>query len=185
MDAPQHLVVGYDGSPLSELALHRALRMTEHAPFGMIHVVSVVQEDGQSVILPTGERLSRWAALDTLRHILDRTTKSWNLRRPQIRVIAHLRAGEPAQTLVDLAYRYHADQILIGVGANRTPSAPIGAVAARVLELSEIPVHLESPGSSSPPSARFNALRWAYVFGGPTLRTDRFGASSHSARPVA
>lgn len=186
MDSPQTLVVGYDGSSLSELALHRAMRMTEHARFGMIHVLTVVEEDGDCLILPTGERLSRWAALDTLRHILDRTTKRWELRRPQVRVIAHLRSGEPGQVLVDLAYRYHADQIVIGVGSSRSPSAPIGSVAARILELSEIPVHLENPlCSNSPPSRRFNPVQWAYVFGGPTLRTDRLGAISNTARAVA
>ena len=185
MDSPQNLVVGYDGSSLSELALHRALRMTERSRFAMIHVVTVVEEDGDTLILPTGERLSRWAALDTLRHILHRTTKGWELRRPQVRVVAHLRIGEPGQVIVDLAYRYHADQIVIGVRTGGNPSAPIGDVASRILELSEIPVHLENPLSSRPPSRRVSPLRWAYVFGGPTLRTDRLGAISATSRPLA
>lgn len=185
MQAPQHLVVAYNGSRLSELALHRALKLTEHTAFGMIHVVCVVKEEGDTLILPTGEKLSRWAALDTLRLILDRTTRSWGLRTPQVRVVAHLRTGDPAQAIVDLAYRYHADQIVVGQGSSAPTNTPIGPVSARILELSEIPVHLESPLASSPPSSRFNAMRWAYVFGGPSLKRDRLGASRQSGRATA
>lgn len=184
MQSPQHLVVAYNGSRLSELALHRALRLTEHTAFGMVHVVCVVEEEGDTLTLPTGEKLSRWAALDTLRLILDRTTRSWGLRTPQVRVVAHLRTGDPAQAIVDLAYRYHADQIIVGQGSS-TSSGALGPVSSRILELSEIPVHLESPLASSPPSSRFNAMRWAYVFGGPTLKRDSLGISGSAGRASA
>ncbi len=165
MDTPQHLLVGYDGSALSELALHRAFRMIEHAPFALVHVVAVVDEGaGDYVRLPSGELMTRWAALDSIRLMVAGVTEELRKRHPQARVIAHLRAGEIAESLVDFAYRFHIDQIVVGArGQSVWSETALGSVPEKLLGLTEIPVHIEAPVSSIPPSSRTQIIRWAYV----------------------
>jgi|GEM_PF-1198598 len=185
MDAPQHVVVGYDGSTLSELALNRALRLTENAPFGMIHVVCVVEEHGDQVRLPTGETLSRWAALEALRHSLHALTKSWG-RNPNVRLVAHLRSGETGQAIIDLAYRYHADQLVLGATSHDGDNQlRIGSTARMVMENCSIPVHIETALMASGPSKQFSPMRWAYVFGGPALRRHHLNTQLPGRRPNA
>ncbi len=165
MDAPQHVLVGYDGSTWSELAIHRAFCMVEHSAFALIHIVAVVGAGpGDDVRLPSGELMSRWAALDSIRLMVATTTETSRTRFPQARVIAHLRTGDIAQSLVDFAYRFHVDQIVVGVrGQGTRQGNGVGSVATRILGLTEIPIHIEAPVSSMPPSSRSQTLRWAYV----------------------
>jgi hypothetical protein len=54
----------------------------------------------------------------------------------------------------------------------------VGNVAGRVLELSDIPVTIAMPLRSHPHRERFNAIRWAYVFGGAALSQGTLGAPS-------
>lgn len=165
MDVPQHVLVGYDGSPLSELALHRAFRMVEHSAFALIHVVAVV-DDGVSdyVRLPTGQLMSRWAALDSVRLMVAGVTQELREQFPQVRLIAHVRTGEPAQALVDFAYRYHIDQIILGArGQNSSSQSSLGSIASKILSLTEIATHIEGPIYSLPPLSTAHPLRWAYI----------------------
>jgi nucleotide-binding universal stress UspA family protein len=168
MNAPHHVLVGYDGSPLSELALHRAFRLVEHASFALIHVVSVVEEaPGDRLRLASGEVMSRWAALDSVRLMVAGVTKDLRSRYPQARVIAHLRTGSVAQSLVDFAYRFHIDQIIVGArGQGEHCVTCLGSVASSILGLTEIPIHIESPLLSVPAMVRSQALRWAYISDG-------------------
>lgn len=113
----------------------------------MIHVVCVARTERGQVILPQGQRLSRWSAVETLGHIIRAHCRDCRATHEHVRIISHLLEGEPASALVDFAYRHHASQIFIGIGDQRHPSG-IGRVAAEVLDLSEIPVHLEAPFSN-------------------------------------
>lgn len=157
------MLVGYDGSPLSEMALNRAFRMVEHARFALIHVVCVVQDGpGATVRLPTGMAMSRWAALDSIRLMVFAVSEPWRAASPQARVIVHLRTGDVSHALVDFAYRFHIDQIVLGThGHGVTPSAQVGSVCSGVLSLTDIPTHLEAPLTSVPPFTAAQTLSWA------------------------
>lgn len=165
MDAPQHVLVGYDGSPLSEMALNRAFRMVADARFALIHVVCVISEGpGASVRLPTGEVMSRWAALDGIRLMVFAVSEPWRAKFPHARVVVHLRAGDVAHALVDFAYRFHIDQIVLGARGHREKSTEqVGSVCSSVLALTDIPTHLEAPLANIPPYAATHALAWAHV----------------------
>lgn len=165
MDTPQHVLVGYDGSPLSELALHRAFRMVEHSTFALIHVVCVVDEGpGDAVRIPAGHLMTRWAALESVRLIVKGETEALRVRYPQARMIVHLRTGDVASALVDFAYRFHIDQIVVGAhGRSTHGSSTVGSVSNKLLTLTDIPTHIESPLGSVPPPAPGNPLRWAYI----------------------
>jgi nucleotide-binding universal stress UspA family protein len=174
MASVQHICVAYDGSPLSEQALHTAVRRTAGSSVAQIHVVCVAERVGKFVKMPSGELLPHWSALGSLKLIVRRTARLGveGARVPYIFV--HLRIGEPGQVIVDLAYRFHVELILMGAGRS-TALNRLGHVATQVLELSEIPVELQTPLGNSGAARPFNALRFAYVFGGPQLRQDNLG----------
>jgi nucleotide-binding universal stress UspA family protein len=181
MDAHSHIVVGFDGSTTSELALHHAVTTNAGSPYGMVHVACFVEKTADGVRLPTGEKMSRWAAGDYLRHVVTQLAKGWAHGGAEVRIAIHIKGGNPdesnvARELVDLAYRLHADQIAIGVrGHGLDRGGRIGRTAQAILDHSDIPVHVES-GLRRLPEHRPNLLRWAYVFGGNALRRERLNS---------
>lgn len=170
----QHICVAYDGYTLSESALRSAVRRTAGSLVAKVHVVCVAERVGRRVRMPSGTMLPHFSALNSLALIVNQTAKIGleSARLPEIFV--HLRIGEPGAVIVDLAYRFHAELILMGTGRT-LESSRLGSVAQRVLELSEIPVELETPLGRSCEARPFNPLRFAYVFGGPKLRQDNLG----------
>lgn len=174
MPSVQQICVAYDGSPLSEQALAAAVRRTAGSFVAQVHVVCVAERVGQFVRLPSGELLPFWSARSSLALIVKRTARAGFDGSKLPHIFVHLRIGDPGSVIVDLAYRFHAELILMGTG--RSPELPrLGSVAARVLELSEIPVELQTPLGRTGREHPFNPLRFAYVFGGPQLRRDNFG----------
>jgi hypothetical protein len=140
----------------------------------MVHVACFVEETPRGVRLPSGEEMSHWAAVEFLRHTVIELSKNWPHGVQEVRVGVHLKAGshgfeEISRALVDLAYRVHADQIILGAqGRGGTAHGRIGRVAQAVLDYSDIPVHLESAMSARHHTPT-DLIRWAYVFGGALL----------------
>ncbi len=176
MQSVQHIAVAYDGSPLSEMALHSAIRRTLGSPIAQVHVVCVAQRirPGQVVRMPSGQKLPHWLALKSLEHIVKRSARDAHGSGRLPRIFVHLRTGDPARVIVDLAYRFHTELICLGTGSFVNKGG-VGSVAARVLELSDIPVELQTPLGNADKGQPFNPLRFAYVFGGPELRQDNLG----------
>ena len=139
--------------------------MVQHSNFALIHAVAVIEDGvGDYVRLPTGQLMSRWAALDSIRLMVAGVTQELRQQFPNARVIAHLRTGDPAQALVDFAYRFHIDQIIVGArGQGASHENSLGRVSSRILTLTEIPTHIEGPMYSVPPVSPHNVLRWAHI----------------------
>jgi nucleotide-binding universal stress UspA family protein len=165
-DNLRNIVVAYDGSTWGDLAVRRALTLAKGSPFCIVHVMCVVESVEDDYVLPNGIRLSRWAALDAVRLIVRDLVDSLSLTDHRVRIVAHLRSGPAAQCIVDFAYRYHADLVLLGArgtthSANTTA---IGSVARKVLQLSSVPVYLEgtSLGFESARAER-EVARWVTI----------------------
>lgn len=140
----RYLVVGFDGSPLSELALFRALHITEFTQFSLVHVVTVVDEEDDLVVLPDGARLLEWSATEMLRlTVLGLVGRSKRLRR-FARVIPHTCSGRPAAALADFARRYRADMVLVGARGTADTSEPLGSVPRELLGSLDVPLKIES-----------------------------------------
>lgn len=140
----RYLVVGFDGSPLSELALYRALRLTEFTQFALVHVVTVLDEDGDLVVLPDGMRLPEWSATEMMRlTVLGLAGRSRRLGR-FARVVPHTCFGRPAVALASFAKRYQADMVLVGARGADDTSESLGSVPKELLEKLELPLHIES-----------------------------------------
>lgn len=181
MSSADHLTVAYDGSLQSELSLRRALVMTAGSRVAQVHVVCVVEVKGHSLRLPTGAILPALLARQWLEHIIVRSSLDVPGARDTL-VLAHLRSGDPAHAVVDLAYRYHTERILMGAGGRNDR---IGSVAQSVLDLSEIPVELQTALGRASAEKHFNPMRFAYVFGGPDLDLPAFGKRERCPAPLA
>lgn len=167
MQAARVIVVGLDYSPLSETALHRALRMTEAVPFATLHAVTVGERIGDQVRLPDGAVMSQWAAVESVRlHLRERVRALPHVGARNLRVLGHLRGGDPAQAVLDLAFTSNAERILVGAHSESgTSRLGVGRVAREVLAKAPVSVHVEMPMEASPTPVPFDPLRWAFVFG--------------------
>lgn len=144
MDPLRYLVVGFDSSPFSELALFRALKMTEFSQFALVHVVSVLEAEDDFAILPNGLRLSSWSASETMRLTVTRLTEVSNRLGRFTRVVPHVRTGAPGPALVDFARRYQADMVVVGAQGIGASSKPLGSVTRHLLEELALPLRIEA-----------------------------------------
>lgn len=144
MDPLRYLVVGFDGSPFSELALFRALQMTEFTQFALVHVVTVLEAEDNFASLPNGIRLSSWAAAEAMRLTVTQLTETSNRLGRFARVIPHVRTGATGPALVDFARRYQADMVLVGARGMGDSPAPLGSIARYLLEELSLPLRVES-----------------------------------------
>lgn len=167
MQTARVIVVGFDYSPLSEAALHRALRMTEAVPFATLHAVTVGTRVGSDVRLPDGAVLSQWAAVEAVRvHLRERVRALPEVGARNLRVIGHVRGGEASQAILDLAFSCNAERIVVGAhSAADDHRGAVGQVAQRVLSRAPVGVHVETAVAAAPPPVPFDPLRWAFVFG--------------------
>ncbi len=174
MDGLKNIVISYDGSSLSELAVRRALLMTQGSTLALIHVVMVVEESGSDDYrLPSGEMLPRHVALEMLRLSLRAQVVSWGLDSPRVRLVAHMRVGAVARTLVDVSYRFRADLLVLGAHGASRAAGSVGSVAREVLDWTrDLPVHIEASPFLGIKPQRFDGLEWAYVFGRNPLGSD-------------
>jgi len=177
MEGLKNIVIGYDGSTLSELAVRRALLMTQGSTLALLHVVMVVEECGSDDYrLPTGEVLPRYTALEMLRLTLRTQVQSWGLDSPRVRLVAHMRTGAVVRTLVDVSYRFRADLLVLGAHGDSRVAGSVGSVAREVLDWTrDLPVHVEASPFLGVKPQRFDGLDWAYVFGRTPLGSDSAG----------
>jgi len=138
-------VVGYDGSPLSEMALRRAAEAAIRTEHSVVHVVSIAQSSGAQVRMPDGLVVDPWAGLSALRLTVSELLRKWQLYDQLVRVVAHVATGEPGPTLVDVAARLEATSITLGLrGTSPATQDRVGSVAAYVARHAPCPVHLQS-----------------------------------------
>ena len=167
MQTARVIVVGFDYSPLSEAALHRALRMTEAVPFATLHAVTVGTRVGPDVRLPDSAVMSQWAAVEAVRiHLRERVRALPEVGARNLRVIGHVRGGDPADAILDLAFSCNAERIVLGAhSAVNDHRGGVGRVAQKVLTKASVGVHVETAVAAAPTVVPFDPLRWAFVFG--------------------
>jgi nucleotide-binding universal stress UspA family protein len=126
------VVVGYDGSEQSDLALHRGI---EEASLrgGEVHVVHVVDVTPAVLHLPKGVTVS------TLELAAARRREVWEKAAPLLDSDAPIRRidldGYPADELVDYCAEVSADLLVMGTrGRGRLASTFLGSTSLRALE---------------------------------------------------
>ncbi|MCA9631402.1 MAG: universal stress protein [Myxococcales bacterium] len=135
------VVVGMDGSRLSELALERAVSLSEQHPGAVVHVVNVV--DGYD---PMGrmEYAADRGALDLSkeRAALDARLEALRVSRSGLpELVPHVLAGPPAKEIVRVASHHDADAIVVGTHGRRgVERLMLGSVAAEILKVARCSV---------------------------------------------
>jgi len=134
---PFTIVVGNDFSEASGFAFDQAVRVARRIPDSDIHVVNVI--DGEA----SAERAQGVAA--RLRVYLEEKVEAiGGLERQAVGI--HVRCGQPARELAQLARDVGAD--LLVVGAHKRPHLRrlvLGSVAERVLLAAPCPVFVAGP----------------------------------------
>lgn len=161
-------VVGYDGSPLSELGLRRAVEDAACAEVAVVHVVAVAAAEGPGtkVRMPDGLLVDPWAGLSALRLMVGELLRTWQLSDHLVRVVAHVATGEPGPTLVDIATRLEAHSITVGLrGTARSFEGKLGRVASHVVRTAPCKVQLQTLLSPREGSRQGDPLRLYLVLG--------------------
>lgn len=135
---PARLLVGFDFSPLSELALAQAASMASRAPAAAIHIVAVVgsrerlsNSNGDDIRFEVAERLKAGAE-SALRAAA---------AGPGVRVFAHVVLGDPAEEILAIAADVEADMIFVGThGRHGVKRLLMGSVAEKVVRDAGCPV---------------------------------------------
>jgi nucleotide-binding universal stress UspA family protein len=130
------VVVGFDGSPSSHVALSRAIRRVE--PTGKLYLVHAWQVPeawrGRGTYQPFVDRAMEAA---------DAVLESARTAHPGLRDItweSELIGGPPARSIADVAKVRGADEIVIGTRGFGRVRALLGSVAHELIHLADCPV---------------------------------------------
>lgn len=154
------IVVGIDYSELSALALGAALNLASDRQ-ARVHVIAVAEGEGPR--LPEdlkAEELQRFVdeARRTLEHYLARKLAELERQGVQMdreRILDAVDIGDPAERILALSEKVHADLIVVGTHGRRgLEHLVMGSVAETVLRNAHCPVLVMRPKSHPDSSAQ-------------------------------
>lgn len=138
------LLVGFDGSPPSRLALGHAMRRAAEAK-DELHVVTVipaaVRDSSLARMMPAGLELPpqmNGTFEDTARRRLDEVLEQ--ARKHGARATGEVRAGEACHEILRAAEEFKADEIVIGHKSFEGPEFSFGKNAREIVRQSKVPV---------------------------------------------
>jgi nucleotide-binding universal stress UspA family protein len=141
--APYVILAALSTEETGEFALYEAARLAASTPGSDLHVVHVVAEggamDNTDEMVALERRLSRAPAA------IEEAIEQLQSARPA-RITAHLRAGDPARTILQTAVDLAADLVVVGSHQRtRLEKMIVGSVAERVLRGAHCPVLVAIP----------------------------------------
>jgi len=143
----RQVVIGYDFSPTSEIALDRGVDIACRAPQHVLHVVVAIDEAHPLPGLYTGKVDYDYA--ERVQQALSEKVKEAFATREapgEVHFFVHARIGKPAKEILDLAKQMGADLIIVGshghTGVNRIL---FGSVSEAVVRRAECPVMVVRP----------------------------------------
>lgn len=156
----QVIVVGFDLSKQSELALEQAIELAQRPGGCDLHVIAVL--DNRSGMPGLSDRKPDFAAAeraqDALRTIVDR--KLFEASTLPINLFLHARIGAPAIEIARLAGEAEADLIVVGThGRHGVRRWMLGSVAEHVVRDAPCPVLVARPRPDHEAAAHDD--RWA------------------------
>lgn len=182
------LVIGYDFSPLAELALREAATLVAMTGRGELHLVWAVYRD-HDWSPPEGSVPDLEVEIDRMRVTVERALRAHG-DRFQVEVFHHVLDGDPARAILDVAADVEADLILVGThGRTGVRRLLLGSVAEKVVREAGCPVLVMRPRRRAPAAARpeppcpactaareesGGAERWCAVHAGPYRPPHRY-----------
>jgi len=143
----QQVVVAYDFSTTSEVALSAAITLAARAPQHVLHVVVAVDDDHRVPGLPT-DKVDYHYTEKVHEHLTGKLTTIFQTSAPdaEIHFFVHVRIGKPAKEILGLAEQIGADLIVIGShGWRGLARVLFGSVSEAVVRGAGCPVMVARP----------------------------------------
>jgi len=142
---PRRVVVGFDGSHLSDDALAYAFAAASHRQRELDIVMAWNTDDLATYqLVPTIAEEVRAAAAHHRRELAAAAAAPWSDKYPDVEVNIDVVADAPAQALIDRSF--HADLVVVGSrGLGSVRGALLGSVSAEVLRHAHSPVAVIRP----------------------------------------
>jgi nucleotide-binding universal stress UspA family protein len=183
LDSSFQVVVGIDFSDTGDLALSGAIELLARKEATSIHAVHVVTRD--SLVAETAATLleRKEAALrDLPKQIWARIHEvaGSSRRAASLPIRAHVRIGEPADTILQVAVDYDADLIVVGTHGRRgLKKLILGSVAESLVKTAHCPVLVVRPKdySTAHKSDRVDPPRTDPGLPGTPRNTEGYGPS--------
>jgi nucleotide-binding universal stress UspA family protein len=141
---PVHVLVAFDGSPLSERALTYAIETFPDAPITAIYVINPVDSviDVEAGGLPVAEDWYENAKEEATRI---HTTATDLAAERNTELVTVTEVGKPARAILEYSADHDSDQIVMGShGRSGIDRALLGSVAETVTRRAQIPVTIIS-----------------------------------------
>ena len=136
------VVVAFDFSPSSELALARAVEVVARAPQHVMHVAAILSEHA-GALFGTLSGVSYHDA-EKLQQLVSEKVAAAFEGRPsaaEVEFYVHARIGKPHEEILDLAREVSADLLFIGShGKSGIERMLLGSVSERVVREAQCPV---------------------------------------------
>lgn len=149
------IVVGYDYSPIADLALERAFELGSKEAHAEVHVVTVIMLGeaafGGAPGVPVQTTVSVEASHEVLEARAKNLAEDWRKRTGKNfeRLITHVRSESPATEIAQLAADLEAELIVVGTHGRRGfQRFLLGSVAEGVVRLAPCEVLVVRPQSS-------------------------------------
>jgi len=140
---PIQVVVAYDFSPSSEVALRSAVDLAARETHHVLHIVAILDPHDRVTIGGQQEPATYDAAEKIQKLIMERTAAAFAGRptEGEVQFYVHARIGKSAPEILDLAAEVGADLIFIGShGKTGVERLLLGSVSERIVREAKCPV---------------------------------------------
>lgn len=148
MSKQYRILVGVDFETTGEEALRMGVELAQVIPSAELHLTAVVVERRtapSAARLAEDERLLEDAS-KRLKEYLDAWRDRWTGERLERPMTQHVRLGDPAEALHQVAVDVDADLIVVGTRGNRgLARLVLGSVSERLVKLAHVPVLVARP----------------------------------------
>ncbi len=155
---PRAIVVGVDYSDLGDLAIERACEMSQSATPTELHVVNVVDavvvpiDPGSATLAPSFEEASKQLYAH-FENVVKRWCESRGAPLPFARLTTHVRSGNAAEAIAQLASDVEADLVIVGTHGRRGAKRfLLGSVAEGTVRLAPCAVLVVRPPTAAVPA---------------------------------
>ena len=143
------IAVGVDFSSPSNHALHEAMRLTRQLPASELHLIYVLHTDKKlhdAERLDELERELREKVEEIREHVINLCAPRSDQNPFSQDLIVHVRLGEPAEAIHQVAVDVDADMIVVGTHARTgLDKLILGSVAEKLIRMAHVPVVVAHP----------------------------------------
>lgn len=130
------VVVGFDFTPSARAAMYRAITVANRAPFHILHFICAIEPHGQIASMPHHGRVDLDYVERVERALLDQVAAELKggAITGRVQFFVHVRIGNAAEQILDLAREVGADLIIVGSeGLTGIQRLVLGSVSEQIV----------------------------------------------------